>query len=105
MGAEMDGTPLGRGGSDTTAVALAAALKAQACEIFTDVRGIYTADPRFVANARLLRQIAYPEMLELASACPRGSHPRAVVIAEAYQMEPHGRCTFHAESVAVDGPE
>ena len=71
MGDEMEVTTLGRGGSDTTAVALAAALKAQACEIFTDVRGIYTADPRFVSNARLLPHIAYPEMLELASSGAR----------------------------------
>jgi aspartate kinase len=96
MGDEMDVTTLGRGGSDTTAVALAAALKAQACEIFTDVRGIYTADPRFVPNARLLPHIAYPEMLELASSGARVMHPRAVEIAEAYGMELHVRSSFHA---------
>ena len=96
MGDEMEVTTLGRGGSDTTAVALAAALKAQACEIFTDVRGIYTADPRFVPNARLLPHIAYPEMLELASAGARVMHPRAVEIAEAYAMELHVRSSFHA---------
>src|SRR5260370_18702062 len=67
MGAEMDVTTLGRGGSDTTAVALAAALKAQAAEIFTDVLGTYTADPRFAPTARLLRQIASPEMPHLAT--------------------------------------
>jgi aspartate kinase len=105
MGAEMDVTTLGRGGSDTTAVALAAALKAQACEIFTDVRGIYTADPRFVANARLLRQIAYPEMLELASAGARVMHPRAVEIAEAYKMELHVRSSFHAGPGTIIGSE
>jgi aspartate kinase len=77
-------------------VALAAALKAQACEIFTDVRGIYTADPRFVPNARLLPHIAYPEMLELASSGARVMHPRAVEIAEAYAMELHVRSSFHA---------
>src|SRR6202521_5150238 len=96
MGDEMEVTTLGRGGSDTTAVALAAALKAQACEIFTDVRGIYTADPRFVPNARLLPHIAYPEMLELASSGARVMHPRAVEIAEAYSMELHVRSSFHA---------
>jgi aspartate kinase len=96
MGDEMEVTTLGRGGSDTTAVALAAALKAQACEIFTDVRGIYTADPRFVPNARLLPHIAYPEMLELASSGARVMHPRAVEIAEAYGMELHVRSSFHA---------
>src|SRR2546429_2173039 len=96
MGEEMEVTTLGRRGSDTTAVALAAALKAQACEIFTDVRGIYTADPRFVPNARLLPHIAYPEMLELASSGARVMHPRAVAIAEAYAMELHVRSSFHA---------
>ena len=102
MGDEMEVTTLGRGGSDTTAVALAAALKAQACEIFTDVRGIYTADPRFVPNARLLPHIAYPEMLELASAGARVMHPRAVEIAEAYAMEDRNRVRgiAHEEHVA-----
>ncbi len=96
MGLEMEVTTLGRGGSDTTAVALAASLKAQACEIFTDVRGIYTVDPRFVPSARLLTHIAYPEMLELASAGARVMHPRAVEIAEAYGLELHVRSSFHA---------
>src|ERR1700716_4092049 len=105
MGDEVGGTNLGRGGSDTTAVALAAALKAQACEIFTDVRGIYTADPRFVANARLLQQIAYPEMLELASAGARVMHPRAVEIAEAYSMELHVRSSFHSGAGTIISSE
>jgi aspartate kinase len=96
IGDEMEVTTLGRGGSDTTAVALAVALKAQACEIFTDVRGIYTADPRFTPSARLLRRIAYPEMLELASAGARVMHPRAIEIAEAFSMELHVRSSFHA---------
>jgi aspartate kinase len=96
IGDEMEVTTLGRGGSDTTAVALAVALKAQACEIFTDVRGIYTADPRFAPAARLLRRIAYPEMLELASAGARVMHPRAIEIAEAFSMELHVRSSFHA---------
>jgi len=96
MGDEMEVTTLGRGGSDTTAVALAVALKAQACEIFTDVRGIYTADPRFTPSARLLRRIAYPEMLELASAGARVMHPRAIEFAEAFSMELHVRSSFHA---------
>lgn len=96
VGDEMEVTTLGRGGSDTTAVALAVALKAQACEIFTDVRGIYTADPRFAPAARLLRRIAYPEMLELASAGARVMHPRAIEIAEAFSMELHVRSSFHA---------
>src|SRR5205823_6267655 len=96
IGDEMEVTTLGRGGSDTTAVAIAVALKAHACEIFTDVRGIYTADPRFVPSARLLPRIAYPEMLELASAGARVMHPRAVEIAEAFSMELHVRSSFHA---------
>src|SRR5207248_1679399 len=89
IGEEMEVTTLGRGGSDTTAVAIAAALKARTCEILTDVRGIYTADPRFVPNARLLPHIAYPEMLELATSDARVMHPRAVELAEAYAMELH----------------
>lgn len=62
-----DMTTLGRGGSDTTAVALAAVLHADTCEIFTDVDGVYTADPRIVPNARKLPEISYDEMLEFAS--------------------------------------
>src|SRR5437868_10146584 len=95
MGEEMEVTTLGRGGSDTTAVALAVGLKAQACEIFTDVRGIYTADPRLVASARMLPRIAYSEMLELASAGARVMHPRSIEIAEAYGLELHVRSSFH----------
>jgi aspartate kinase len=91
----MEVTTLGRGGSDTTAVAIAVALKAQACEIFTDVRGIYTADPRFIPAARLLPRIAYTEMLELASAGARVMHPRSIEIAEAYGMELHVRSSFN----------
>jgi aspartate kinase len=97
MGGEMEVTTLGRGGSDTTAVAIAAALKAQACEIFTDVRGIYTADPRLVPSARLLPRIAYSEMLELASAGARVMHPRSVEIAEAYGIELQVRSSFQAQ--------
>src|SRR6185312_17215225 len=66
-GDSFDVTTLGRGGSDTTAVALAAALGADACEIYTDVRGVFTADPRIVPEARQLRSISYEEMLELAA--------------------------------------
>src|ERR671923_1305281 len=95
IGDEMEVTTLGRGGSDTTAVAIAVSLKAQACEIYTDVRGIYTADPRFIPAARLLPRIAYTEMLELASAGTRVMHPRSVEIAEAYGMELHVRSSFH----------
>jgi aspartate kinase len=105
VGEEMEVTTLGRGGSDTTAVAIAAALRAQACEIFTDVRGIYTADPRFVPNARLLSRIAYPEMLELASAGARVMHSRSIEIAEAFGMELHVRSSFHARPGTIVGSE
>ena len=73
-------TTLGRGGSDTTAVALAAALGAERCDIFTDVKGVYTADPRRVPAARLLRRVDYGEMVELASSGAQVMHPRAVEI-------------------------
>lgn len=75
---EMDITTLGRGGSDTTAVALAAGLHSDRCEIYTDVEGIYTADPRIVADARKLPEISYEEMLELATYGARVMHNRAV---------------------------
>lgn len=77
---EIDITTLGRGGSDTTAVALAAALGAAQCEIYTDVDGVYTADPRRVPDARLVRELSHAEMIELASAGARVMHPRAVEI-------------------------
>lgn len=77
-----DYTTLGRGGSDTTAVALAAVLHADLCEIFTDVDGVYTADPRIVKDARKLSQITYDEMLELASHGAKVLHNRSVEMAE-----------------------
>ena len=80
-----DVTTLGRGGSDTTAVALAAALGADRCEIYTDVDGIYTADPRVVPRARKLEEIGYGEMLELASYGSK-MHPRAVELGSVYQI-------------------
>ena len=83
---EMDITTLGRGGSDTTAVALAASLNAKICEIYTDVGGVYTADPRLVSEASRLREIGYEEMLELASYGAKVIHPRAVELAELYNM-------------------
>jgi aspartate kinase len=88
-------TTLGRGGSDTTAVALAAALKADSCEIYTDVDGIFTADPRVVRNARKLAFIRYDEMLELAAVGARVMHPRAVEIGELYGVRIHVRSSFH----------
>ncbi|MBM3957305.1 MAG: aspartate kinase, partial [Gemmatimonadetes bacterium] len=78
-----DVTTLGRGGSDTTAVALAAALGASVCEIYTDVEGIYTADPRLVRNARKLAEIGYEEMLELASLGAK-MNPRSIEIGAVY---------------------
>jgi len=89
-----DITTLGRGGSDTTAVALAAVLKADVCEIYTDVDGIYTTDPRVVPSARLIEQISYDEMLELASVGAKVMHYRAVEIAKKYDVPIHVRSSF-----------
>ncbi|MBJ7603607.1 MAG: aspartate kinase [Candidatus Dormibacteraeota bacterium] len=93
---DADIATLGRGGSDTTAVALAAALGAEMCEILTDVAGILTADPRVVARPRLLRHIAYDEILELAAVGVRVMHPRAVEIGELYGVPIHVRSSFRA---------
>ncbi|MCR5119055.1 MAG: aspartate kinase [Lachnospiraceae bacterium] len=79
-----DYTTLGRGGSDTTAVALAAALKADACEIYTDVDGVYTADPRIVKTAKKLKEITYDEMLDLATLGAGVLHNRSVELARKY---------------------
>jgi aspartate kinase len=95
---QLDITTLGRGGSDTTAVALAVALHASECEIFTDVQGIHSADPRIVPDARPVAAIGYDEMLELASAGAAVMHPRAVEIGEAYSMPIRVRSAF------VDSP-
>ncbi len=84
---ELEITTLGRGGSDTSAVALAAALKADRCEIYTDVPGILTADPRLVPDAQLMAEITSDEMLELASLGAKVLHPRAVEIAKNYGVE------------------
>lgn len=88
-------TTLGRGGSDTTAVALAAALKADLCEIYTDVDGVYTTDPRIVPEARKLDVISYEEMLELANLGAAVLHPRAVELAMKYKMPLHVRSSFN----------
>jgi aspartate kinase len=82
-----DYTTLGRGGSDTTAVALAAALNADACEIYTDVDGVYTADPRVVKNARKINEITYDEMLELATLGAGVLHNRSVEMAKKYGVQ------------------
>ena len=83
---DLDVTTFGRGGSDTTAVALAAALKADSCEIYTDVAGVFTADPRICPSARPLRDIGYEEMLELATTGARVMHARAVEVGELYDV-------------------
>ena len=82
-----DYTTLGRGGSDTTAVALAAALHADKCEIYTDVDGVYTADPRIVKNARKLERVTYDEMLELATLGAGVLHNRSVELAKKYGVQ------------------
>ncbi len=83
---EMDITTLGRGGSDTTAVALAASLGAEACQIYSDVEGIYTADPHLVPEAHRLTEIGYEEMLELATYGAKVTHPRAVELGELFSI-------------------
>ena len=88
-------TTLGRGGSDTTAVALAAALEASECEIYTDVDGVYTADPRIVEGARKLTRLSYDEMLELASLGANVLHNRSVDIARRFQVPIHVRSSFN----------
>jgi aspartate kinase len=80
-------TTLGRGGSDTTAVALAAALNADKCDIYTDVTGVFTTDPRYVKSARKLQSVSYDEMLELANLGAGVLHPRAVEFAKNYQVK------------------
>ncbi|MFZ5943486.1 MAG: aspartate kinase [Bacillota bacterium] len=88
-------TTLGRGGSDTTAVALAAALKADLCEIYTDVEGVFTADPRLVQDAKKLAKISYDEMLELASLGAKVLHPRSVELAKLYKVPLCVRSSFN----------
>lgn len=96
QGVDEDGniTTLGRGGSDTTAVALAAALKADSCEIYTDVEGIYTTDPNICATARKIDRISYDEMLELASLGAKVLDIRSVTIAKQNNVPIHVRSTF-----------
>jgi len=90
-------TTLGRGGSDLTAVALAAALKADVCEIYTDVDGVYTADPNIVPEARKLARVAYDEMLELASLGAKVLQTRSVEFAKKYGVTVHVRSTFRPD--------
>ena len=91
-----DITTLGRGGSDTTAVALAAALNADRCDIYTDVEGIYTADPRIVPKARKMAEIGYQEMLELASYGAK-MHPRSIELGSVYQVPIYVASSFSGQ--------
>ena len=90
----LDITTLGRGGSDTTAVALAAALSASHCEIYTDVAGVFSADPRIVPNARKLHAVSYDEMLELSASGAKVLQLRSVEVARNYGVKLHVRSTF-----------
>src|SRR3954449_11834373 len=106
----MNITTLGRGGSDTTAVALAAALHADVCEIYTDVDGVFSADPRIVPNARRLNTVTYEEMLELAACGAKILHLRCVEYARRYDIPVHVRSSFnkhHGTVVAgsINDPE
>ncbi len=94
VNAEEEVTTLGRGGSDLTAVALAAALNAEVCEIYTDVEGVYTADPSLVPTARKLPRISYEEMIEMASLGARVLQARAVEYAKNYNVSVHVRSSF-----------
>ncbi len=98
-------TTLGRGGSDTTAVALAVALKAERCDIYTDVDAVFTTDPEIVKEASRLNEISYEEMLELASLGAQVLHPRSVEIAKNYDMPMRVRSSFkpHDEGTLVKG--
>ena len=96
-----DYTTLGRGGSDTTAVALAAALHADKCEIFTDVDGVYTADPRIVKKARKLKEITYDEMLDLASLGAGVLHNRSVELAKKYGVQLVVRSSLNEEEGTI----
>jgi aspartate kinase len=93
-----DITTLGRGGSDTTAVAVAAALNADVCEIYTDVDGVFTADPRIVPNARRIEQVTYEEMLELAACGAKVLMLRCVEYARRYRMPIHVRSSYSTKS-------
>lgn len=103
QGCSEDGsiTTLGRGGSDTTAVALAAALKAAKCDIYTDVTGVFTTDPRYVEDARKLHSISYDEMLELANLGAGVLHPRAVEFAKNYQVPLEVRSSLENENGTI----
>ena len=97
----MNITTLGRGGSDTTAVALAASLKASRCDIYTDVDGIYTVDPRIVEDAKRLDTISYDEMLELASLGAKVLHNRCVEIGKKYDVPIYVKSTFEKNNIGT----
>lgn len=90
-----DITTLGRGGSDTTAVSIAAALKAKVCEIYTDVDGVYSCDPRIVPNAKKLKNVSYNEMLELAVLGAKVLHSRSVEVAKSHNVEIQVKSSFN----------
>ena len=94
-------TTLGRGGSDTSAVALAAALNAERCDIYTDVEGVYTTDPRVVPNASRLNEISYEEMLELAHAGANVLHPRSVETAKQFNVPLRVRSSFKLDNLGT----
>lgn len=100
---EKEVTTLGRGGSDTSAVALAAFLQAERCEILKDVNGVYTADPRIIPNAKKLDYITYDEMIELANAGAKVLHPRAVELAKKHHVPLHIRSSFNEEEGTLVG--
>ena len=100
-----DITTLGRGGSDTTAVALAAALNAEVCEIYTDVDGVFTADPRIVPRARRIPQISYEEMLEMAACGAKVLHLRSVEYARRHSLAIHVRSSFSQREGTLVVPE
>ncbi len=107
QGTDEDGniTTLGRGGSDTSGVAIAAALKADACEIYTDVDGVYTTDPNICANARKIARISYEEMLELASLGAKVLQIRSVEFGMKYAVPIHVRSSFNHNQGTWVGPE
>lgn len=94
-------TTLGRGGSDTSAVAIAAALEARRCDIYTDVEGVYTTDPRIVPNASKLEVVTYDEMLELASVGANVLHPRSVETAKQFNMPVRVRSSFNLSNMGT----
>ena len=94
-------TTFGRGGSDTTAVALAASLKAERCDIFTDVDGVYTSDPRIVNSVRKLETISYDEMLEMSSMGAKVLHNRCVEIGKKYNVPIYVKSTFEKNSIGT----